>query len=113
MEDYKKPFTLTDKIKKSVGMKVRQKYGQIPLLSEEEIREKYKEEDWGFLVNYVKQHKDIINKGKELEMYTKTCPVHKVKLIKIAWQIHHSQGAGNFPEYRRICPICGNYTPIL
>jgi hypothetical protein len=113
MEDYKKPFTLKDKIKKSVGMKVRQKYGQIPLLSEEEIREKYKEEDWGFLVNYVKQHKDIINKGKELEMYTKTCPVHKVKLIKIAWQIHHSQGAGNFPEYRRICPICGNYTPIL
>ena len=49
MEDYKKPFTLKDKLKKSVGMKVRQKYEQIPLLSEEEIREKYKEEDWGFL----------------------------------------------------------------
>ena len=113
MEDYKKPFTLKNKIKKSVGMKVRQTYEQIPLLSEEEIREKYKEEDWGFLVNYVKQHKDIINKGKELEMYTKTCPVHKVKLIKVAWQIHHSQGAGNFPEYRSICPICGNYTPTL
>ena len=36
MEDYKKPFTLKDKLKKSVGMKVRQKYEQIPLLSEEE-----------------------------------------------------------------------------
>ena len=43
MEDYKKPFTLKDKLKKSVGMKVRQKYEQIPLLSEEEIREKYKQ----------------------------------------------------------------------
>ena len=38
MEDYKKPFTFKDKIKKSVGMKVRQKYEQIPLLSEEEAR---------------------------------------------------------------------------
>ena len=114
MEDYKKPFTFKDKIKKSVGMKVRQKYEQIPLLSEEEIREKYKEEDWGFLVNYVKQHKDfLIKQGKELDIYTKICPVHKIKLIKVVWQIHHSQGAGNFPEYRRICPICGNYTPTL
>ena len=43
MKDYRKPPGLKDKIKKSLGMKVRQKYESIPLLSEEEIREKYKE----------------------------------------------------------------------
>ena len=105
MEDYKKPFTLKDKLKKSVRMKVRQKYEQIPLLSEEEIREKYKEEDWGFLVNYVKQHSNELikvyrdktihipidqlkkqieeaNKNSEVKL-DKYCPYHKVKLINI------------------------------
>ena len=114
MEDYKKPLTLKDKLKKSIGMKVREKYKEIPLLSEDAIREKYKEEDWGFLVNYVKQHKELIKKGQKLPIYkekykefTKYCPKDNVKLIKIAWRIHHSHGAGNFPEYMYICPICG------
>ena len=121
MEDYKKPFTLKDKLKKSVGMKVRQKYEQIPLLSEEEIREKYKEEDWGFLVNYVKQHSieliracrdkriqlkkqiEEANKNPEVDL-KKYCPYHKVKLIKITTGMH---GGGWVKEYNRICPICG------
>ena len=120
MKDYKKPLRLRDKLKKSLGMKVRQKYESIPLLSEEEIRKKYKEEDWGFLVNYVKQHRnELVKKDNKLNFdqqfkdYTlnkkSICPEHQVKLIKIAWQIHHSQGAGNFPEYVWICPICGRH----
>ena len=126
MEDYKKPFTLKDKLKKSVGMKVRQKYEQIPLLSEEEIREKYKEEDWGFLVNYVKQHSnELIKEYRDKTMHIpmnqlkkqieeanknpkvkldKYCPYHKVKLIKLTVAMH---GSGWVKEYNRICPICG------
>ncbi len=112
MKDYRKPPGLKDKIKKSLGMKVRQKYESIPLLSEEEIREKYKEEDWGFLVNYTKQHrKELIHKyflahlsDTKAIRGTKFCPEHKVKLIKITTGTTPSSWV---KEYNRICPICG------
>jgi hypothetical protein len=129
MMDYSLKPTFKEKVKKRLGMKVRTHYKKIPLLSEAEIREKYKENDWGFLVAYVKQHRkelDISNKKNLVEKKLgkngcyityknlppksendyKNCPYHKVKLINI------SRGAGwtgsqFFPQHSRICPICG------
>ena len=48
MKDYKKPLRLRDKLKKSLGMKVRQKYEPIPCFQKKKLERNMKRKTGDF-----------------------------------------------------------------